>query len=117
MKALRLLAVLGAVGFLAACTTDLDRIRTTEASGGTPFTQALTSEYRDLATIQDVTLWNFRVGYTPADHDNVQVWLFVDNLTDENYYQGGFSNTESLGAGSYVLGTPLTYGIEASVSF
>ena len=75
------------------------------------------SEYRDLATIQDVTLWNFRVGYTPADHDNVQVWLFVDNLTDENYYQGGFSNTESLGAGSYVLGTPLTYGIEASISF
>jgi iron complex outermembrane recepter protein len=75
------------------------------------------SQYRDLATIPDVTLWNFRVGYTPADHDNVQVWLYVDNLTDENYYQGGFSNTESLGAGSYVLGTPMTYGIEASISF
>lgn len=74
-------------------------------------------QFRDLATIPDVTLWNFRVGFTPAEHDNVQVWLFVDNFTDENYFQGGFSNTGPLGAGSYILGPPLTYGIEASISF
>ncbi len=74
-------------------------------------------EFVDLATIADVTLWNFRVGYTPTDKDNIQVWLFVDNFTDEQYYQGGFSNTESLGAGSFVLGTPRTYGIEATYAF
>lgn len=64
MKALRLLAVLGAVGFLAACTTDLDRIRTTEASGGTPFTQALTTEYRDLAVFEADEMFDWRdAGY------------------------------------------------------
>lgn len=75
------------------------------------------SQFRDLATIEDVTLWSFRLGFTPADKDNIQLWLFVDNLTDENYFQGGFSNTESLGAGSFVLGTPRTYGLEASIAF
>jgi len=74
-------------------------------------------EFRDLATIDAVTLWNFRVGFTPTDKDNIQLWVFVDNLTDENYFQGGFSNTESLGAGSFVLGTPRTYGLEASIAF
>jgi iron complex outermembrane recepter protein len=75
------------------------------------------AEFRDRATIDEVTLWNFRLGYTPINNDNIQVWLFVDNLTDEQYFQGGFSNTESLGAGSYVLGTPRSYGIEASIAF
>ena len=75
------------------------------------------SRFRDLATIDDVTLWKFRLGYTPVDNDNIQLWFFIDNLTDENYFQGGFSNTESLGAGSYVLGAPRTYGFEASIAF
>jgi iron complex outermembrane receptor protein len=75
------------------------------------------SQFRDLATIDDVTLWNFRLGYTPVNNDNIQLWFFVDNLADENYFQGGFSNTESLGAGSYVLGAPRTYGLEASITF
>ncbi len=75
------------------------------------------SRFRNLATIDDVTLWNFRLGYTPLDNDDIQLWFFVDNLADENYFQGGFSNTESLGAGSYVLGPPRTYGVEASIAF
>ncbi len=73
--------------------------------------------FRDRTTIDDVTLWNFRLGYTPANRDNIQVFLYVDNITDENYFQGGFSNTESLGAGSFILGEPRSYGIEASISF
>jgi len=79
--------------------------------------RAADPEFLDLATIDDVTLWNFRVGFTPTNKDNIQLWLFVDNFTDEQYFQGGFSNTESLGAGSFVLGTPRTYGLEASYSF
>ena len=75
------------------------------------------AQFRDRATISDVTLWNFRLGYTPPDRENIQIFLYVDNLTNENYFQGGFSNTESLGAGSFVLGEPRSYGIEATVSF
>jgi iron complex outermembrane receptor protein len=74
-------------------------------------------EFRDRATIDDVTLWNFRLGFTPGNKENVLLTLFVDNITDEEYFQGGFSNTESLGAGSYVLGSPRTYGLEASMTF
>jgi len=73
--------------------------------------------FRDRTTIDDVTLWNFRLGYTPPGNEDLQVWLYADNLTDEKYYQGGFSNTESLGAGSYVLGPPLSYGVEISYAF
>ncbi len=75
------------------------------------------AQFRDRATISDVTLWNFRLGYTPPERENIQIFLYIDNLTNENYFQGGFSNTESLGAGSFVLGEPRSYGIEATVSF
>lgn len=75
------------------------------------------SQFRDLATIDDVMLWNFRLGYTPSKIDTVQLWFYVNNLADKNYFQGGFSNSESLGAGSYVLGPPRNYGLEASIRF
>ena len=64
MKILRLLSVVGIVGILAACTTDLDRIRSTEPSGGSAFTQALTKEYRDLAVFEADEMFDWRdAGY------------------------------------------------------
>ena len=62
-------------------------------------------QFRDLATIPDVTLWNFRLGFTPANHDNIQVWLFVDNFTDENYFQGGFLEYRAIGRRILSAGT------------
>jgi len=52
MKTLKLMAIVGALSFVAACTTDLDRSRTVQPTGGTPFTQALTKEYKDLAAFE-----------------------------------------------------------------
>ena len=64
MKLLKILGVVGALGVLAACTSDLQRIRTTEPSGGTPFTQALTKEYRDLAVFEADEMYDWRdAGY------------------------------------------------------
>ena len=64
MKLLKILGVVGALGVLAACTSDLQRIRTTEPSGGTPFTQALTKEYRDLAVFEADEMKDWRdAGY------------------------------------------------------
>ena len=64
MKLLKILGVVGALGVLAACTSDLQRIRTTEPSGGTPFTQALTKEYRDLAVFEADEMFDWRdAGY------------------------------------------------------
>jgi OOP family OmpA-OmpF porin len=60
MKTLKLLAVAGALSFVAACTTDLDRSRTVEPTGGTAFTKALTKEYKDLAAFEadEMKDWN-----------------------------------------------------------
>ena len=51
MKSLKLLAVLAVVGLLGACSGpwDIQELRgTTRTTAGTPFTQALTQEYRSL---------------------------------------------------------------------
>lgn len=64
MNIIKQIAIVGALGVLAACTTDLDRIRTTEPSGGTAFTQALTKEYRDLAVFEADEMYDWRdAGY------------------------------------------------------
>jgi len=46
MKLVHLIGVLGAVGLLAGCTTNIKQMEEVQATGGTPFTQALTEEYR-----------------------------------------------------------------------
>jgi OOP family OmpA-OmpF porin len=51
MKSLKLLAVMAVVGILGACSGpwDIEALRgTTRSTAGTPFTQALTQEYRSL---------------------------------------------------------------------
>src|SRR4051794_21187065 len=49
MNTLKFVAIVGALSFVAACSTDLDKSRTAEPTGGNAFTQALTKEYKDLA--------------------------------------------------------------------
>ena len=46
MKLVRFLGVLGAVGLLSGCASNIKQIEEVQASGGTAFTQALTEEYR-----------------------------------------------------------------------
>ncbi len=60
MNILKLLGVVGAMAVLSACTSDIQKIRTTEPSGGTAFTQALTKEYRDLAVFEADQMYDWR---------------------------------------------------------
>lgn len=46
MKLFKVASVLGALVLLAGCASNIEQLRTVEASGGTAFTQALTEEYR-----------------------------------------------------------------------
>ena len=71
--------------------------------------------FRDVATLDDYTLWNFRLGYYPSEQ--LRVSLFVDNLTDEFFYQGGFTAAASAGATLPTIGSGRTYGLEASYRF
>src|SRR5690242_14955719 len=46
MRLLTIIGALGALGILAGCTTNIAQMESVQATGGTPFTQALTEEYR-----------------------------------------------------------------------
>jgi len=46
MRLLTMIGVLGALGFLAGCASNIAQMEAVQATGGTPFTQALTEEYR-----------------------------------------------------------------------
>jgi OmpA-OmpF porin, OOP family len=46
MRILKIMSVLGTLGLLAGCVSDIETLRTVEPTGGTAFTQALTEEYR-----------------------------------------------------------------------
>src|SRR5215467_2317545 len=47
MKLIKLMSVIGVAAFLAGCvSSDIKQMRDVQPSGGTPFTQALTEEYR-----------------------------------------------------------------------
>jgi len=52
MRFAGLVGVIAALGFLAGCASDVDRMRDAQPSGGTPFTQALTKEYHDLVVFE-----------------------------------------------------------------
>ena len=49
MNLLKIVGVLATFGLLAGCASDVEKIRGVQATGGTPFTQALTDEYRQLS--------------------------------------------------------------------
>ena len=46
MRLVQLIGVLGAVGLLAGCASNIKQMEEVQATGGTAFTQALTEEYR-----------------------------------------------------------------------
>lgn len=46
MRLLTMIGALGALGFLAGCASNIAQMESVSATGGTPFTQALTEEYR-----------------------------------------------------------------------
>lgn len=72
------------------------------------------SDY-DQSTLPAYTLLNARLNWSPDRHWNFAA--FVDNVTDKEYYQGGFAVTQALGAAIVVQGAPRMYGLEASYEF
>jgi len=52
MRLIKIMSVMGAIAFLAGCATDINQMRDVQATGGTPFTQALTEEYRKFVAFE-----------------------------------------------------------------
>jgi outer membrane receptor protein involved in Fe transport len=67
------------------------------------------------STLPDYTLLNARLNWSIGR--NLNLAAYVDNVADEEYYQGGFAVTQALGAAIVVQGAPRTYGLEASYEF
>jgi iron complex outermembrane receptor protein len=67
------------------------------------------------STLDPYALLNARLNWAPDRRWNVAA--FVDNVTDKQYYQGGFAVTQALGAAIVVQGAPRTYGAEVSYEF
>ena len=59
MNRVKLFGVLAAAAVLAACTSDIERLRTTEGTGST-FTRALTNEYRDFTVFEADEMFDWR---------------------------------------------------------
>ena len=78
MRPLKWLAVVALSGALAACASDIQRVRTAEGTGS-PFTRALTSEYRDLSAFEADEMYDWpdarhfaRKGLLAAEGEVVQ---------------------------------------------
>jgi outer membrane receptor protein involved in Fe transport len=76
-----------------------------------------TPAYRSDAYIDPVTLWGFRLSYIPDAEMSLNFTAFVDNFTDETYFQGGFSQYGTVGSSQLVLGPGRIYGLEATIDF
>jgi outer membrane receptor protein involved in Fe transport len=74
----------------------------------------LAPEY-DQSWLGSYTLVNARLDWMP--NDDWTITAFVDNLADENYFQGGYAVMDTLGAATVVKGPGTAYGIIISRDF
>jgi OOP family OmpA-OmpF porin len=94
MRPLKWLAVMALSGALAACASDIQRVRSVEGTGS-PFTRALTSEYRDLSAFEADEMYDWpdarhfaRKGLLAAEGEVVQPedlgnWDLPEERVDE----------------------------------
>ena len=69
----------------------------------------------DPSYLDSFTILNARLTWMPDDRWNITA--FVDNLTDKEYFQGGFALADLLGAATVVKAPPRMYGVEAYYEF
>ncbi len=69
------------------------------------------AEFVDEATLDDFTVWNARLAVAPNQVEDMEIAVFVDNLTDETYYGSGIVNTANVGATTGIRGMPRNWGV------
>ena len=69
------------------------------------------------STLDGYTLWNARLAWRSASQHDIEVALYVDNLTDKEYFGTGNLQLSSQGTLTLVKGIERTYGIQASYRF
>ena len=97
MRLVHLIGVLGAVGLLSGCATNIKQMEEVQATGGTPFTQALTEEYRSfVAHEKDERDWSaadyFAVKGLAAAGGQV---VLPENVGDVGDHQGELTDARA----------------------
>jgi len=59
MRAMSVLGVAAALGFLAGCSSDIEQVRNVEPTGGSEFTRALAEEYKQFAIYEADTRFDW----------------------------------------------------------
>lgn len=59
MRALSVLGVVAALGFLAGCSSDIEQVRNVQATGASPFNQALAEEYKQFAIYEADSMFDW----------------------------------------------------------
>jgi len=64
------------------------------------------------ATLDSYTVWNARLAFQSHQLEGMEVALYANNFTDEDYFGTGQLNAALVGAASLVPGKQRNYGIE-----
>ena len=71
------------------------------------------ADQSDESILDDYTLWNARLTWRSLAAQDLEISLYVDNLTDEEYFGTGLLQLASQGSATLVRGVPRTYGMQA----
>ena len=72
---------------------------------------------KDVSEIDSYAVLNLRADWRGIMGSSFDAAIYVDNLEDEQYVQGGLNIIESLGYTAYNYGAPRTYGASVRYSF
>lgn len=72
---------------------------------------------KDISTIDSYTIYNLRVDWRGIMGSTFDAAIYADNVTNEEYVQGGLNVIESLGYTAYNYGAPRTFGASVKYSF
>lgn len=76
-----------------------------------------TQAMKDASVVDSYTVYNLRVDWRGIMGSTFDAAVYVDNVTDEEYVQGGLNVVESLGLAAYNYGAPRTFGASVKYSF
>ncbi|MFT3930688.1 MAG: TonB-dependent receptor [Spongiibacteraceae bacterium] len=72
---------------------------------------------KDASTVDGYTIYNLRVDWRGIMGSTFDAALYCNNVSDEEYVQGGLNIVDSFGIASYNYGAPRTYGASVKYSF
>ena len=72
---------------------------------------------KEVSKVDSYTVYNLRADWRGIMGSTFDAAIYVDNVSDEEYVQGGLNVIESLGIANYNYGAPRTYGASVKYSF